>query len=261
MTIFDGFAAHIITVLLAGGAIEGGRHLKKILKERRPLTKLFPFDKQQQVWIVLSQVPADEPGEFFNQASPIDGVYSFDDISDNLRKIGLTRQRFATRFSSDLTSINCEDNLILIGGYENNRVSEKLNDKTHRKKRHFYLENNMILERGGKDRAWGVGLDSQGRISEDFCLVTKIENPFCTSPKKSWILAFEGVREYGTWGAVRHWNEGIFKEFKHLDIKAKRNDTLEIVIAIKVNQDNDNPFQQIEFGGIKSAYVNEAMKK
>lgn len=261
MAIVDGFVAHIITALLSIGTIEGGRHLLKLHKERRPLTKLFPFDKSKQVWIALSQVPANEPGEFFDQASPIDGVYSFDDLSDNLRKIGLTRQHFATRFSSDLSSSNCEDGLILIGGYENNKVSEKLNEKSYRQKRHFYLENNMIIERAGKERSWGVGLDKQGRISEDFCLVTKIENPFCTSPKKSWILAFEGVREYGTWGAVRHWNENIFKEFKHLDFKAKRSDTLEMVIAIKVNQDNDNPFQQIEFGGIKSAYVNEAMKK
>jgi hypothetical protein len=259
---FDGFAAHILTVLLAGGAIEGWRYAWKLIKERRPLTKLFPFDKNQQVWIALSQVPADEPGEFFDKASPIDGVYSFDDLSDNLRKIGLTRQHFATRFSSDLTSSNCEDNLILIGGYENNKISEKLNAKIYRQKRHFYLENNTIKERGGEDRTWGVVLDSKRRISVDYCLVSKIENPFCTSPKKkSWILAFEGVREYGTWGAVRHWNESLFKEFKHLGLNAKRNDKLEMVIAIKVNQDNDNPFQQIEFGGIKSAYLNEAVKK
>lgn len=253
MAIFEGALAHVLTAVLGGALLEGWRFAAKQVRERRPLTKLFPFDKSKKVWIVLSEVPAYEEGEFFNKASPIDGVYSFDDLSDYLRKIGLSRQQFDTRFSSDLTMPQCEDDLILIGGYENNNVSKMMND-LYRGKRSYFLENNMIKEGGRKRRSWGVVLDTNRRITKDYCLVTKIRNPFCPEDnRKSWILAFEGVRQFGTLGAVRHWNEKIFKEFRQVGLKVKRSDELEVVVEIDVDYQTGYP--QVNWGGIVSAYL------
>lgn len=248
----------VVYGVLGWSALEGTKHGVKVFNERRPLTKLYPFKKGGKVWIVLSEISVHKEGEYFDKASPIDGVYSVDDLSDYLRTIGLSRQDFDTRFSSDLSPTRCEDNLILIGGYENNRVSKRFNDEYY-KRRHFYQKDNKIIERGGNDREWGIKLDSDDKISKDYCLVTKIRNPFCPDNKESWVLAFEGVREYGTWGTVRSWNESIFAQFRQIDLKLKKGSTLEVVVAINV--DHAHPYRQVEFGGIESAYLDGVMKK
>lgn len=248
--------------VLGWSAGEAWKHGVKFARERRPLKKLYPFERSK-VWIVLSEFKINKVGEFFDKVSPIDGVYSFDDLSDYLRKIGLSRLDYATYFASDMSDEEREENLILIGGYENNIVSRTMNEE-HYKKRHFHLKNNKIIERGGDDRVWEIGpkqLDESGRIIKDFCLITKMPNPFCRDERKSWVVAFEGVREYGTWGAVRYWNEQIFSHFKQLKIRVKRSDTLEVVVAINVNQSNKAPSRRVEFGGIEAAYVNGVIKK
>ncbi|HKS29634.1 MAG TPA: hypothetical protein VJS44_17530 [Pyrinomonadaceae bacterium] len=257
-------------ILALLGAILGAvfsylyKRVTRLVKENRPLSKLYPFDRKSKVWIVLSEFEIKKEGEFFDKVSPIDGVYSFDDLADYLRKIGLSRQHFDTCFSSDLTDRYCEDNLILIGGYENNKVSKRMNDE-HYKKRHFMIRGNKIMERGGEERIWDIGpeqLDEKGRIKKDFCLVTKMPNPFCADDdQRSWVVAFEGVREYGTWGAVRYWNEKIFDRFDEIGLKPKRGQKFELVVSINVNQDNDNLARRVEFGSIEAAYLEGEMKK
>ena len=260
MLLIEGLLEPFVTALVGGGAVAGGKRGIELIKERRPLKKLFPFDKKKKVWIVLSEVPAKEPGEFFNKASPIDGVYSFGYLSDNLQKIGLSRQQFDVRFSSEFFSGDkeldyCKDHLILIGGYENNSVSKRWNDRFSRDRR-FYLEDNRIKEwSGGGKTSWGVKVDPANpkRIVQDYCLVTKMRNPFCPEETRdSWILAFEGVREFGTLGGVKYWNKEMLK---YLDFKVHRDDKLEVVLEINVDYSSGVPEVKLSKNSIKCAYL------
>jgi hypothetical protein len=268
--------------LVGFSVLEGGKHGAKFVKERRPLKKLYPFNRKSQIWIVLSEfkIPRsiiEEKGEFFDKTSPIDGVYSFDDISDYLRRIGLSRKHFDTCFGSDLAATELKNNLILIGGYENNTVSKKMNVSAYREKRHFYLENNMIIEKAEKPengegeeprkpeepRKWEIVPDenSPERVGTDFCLITKMRNPFYAGAG-SWVVAFEGVREFGTWGAVRCWNEAIFKK---LGFRVTKSDKLEVVLAIKVNYGSGAPDVSLDEDRnkscIRAAYLNNRKMK
>jgi hypothetical protein len=254
----EGLLEPAVTALIGGGAVAGGRRVIDLIKERRPLKKLFPFDKKHKVWIVLSEVPAQEEGEFFNKASPIDGVYSFGYLSDNLQKIGLSRQQFDVRFSSEFFSgdkelDHCKHHLILIGGYENNFVSKRINAR-FRDERSFYLENNQIKEwRGGKN-SWGVKVDPANpkHIIKDYCLVTKMRNWFCpTEARDSWVLSFEGVREFGTLGAVKYWNKHMLKR---LGFRVQKDDELEMVMEIDVDYSSGTPEVKLPADSIKSAY-------
>lgn len=222
---------------------------------RRPLCTLYPFAKSRKIWIVLSELPIHKEDEFFNKASPIDGVYSFDDLSDYLRHIGRSRLHYDTRFSSDLIPAMYGDDLILIGGYENNNISRIMNE-VHREKRSFYMENNVIFERGRRQRSWEISLDDRSRISLDHCLVTKMHNPFSPGQgAQSWVVAFEGVRQFGTLGAVRYWNKQIIKQLGSISAK----DNIEAVIAIKVAYVADD--FQVENMGIEALYINGNEKK
>ncbi|MBV1889729.1 MAG: hypothetical protein KUG54_01750 [Gammaproteobacteria bacterium] len=246
----------VVSGVVGMGMLEMLRMTYRAYGDAKPLKKLYPFTDNKRVWIVLSEVDAKEDGEYFNKASPIDGVYTFDDLSDYMRRIGLARVDFDTRFSSDLSDQQYEDHLVLIGGYENNRVSNQLRLE-HGDKRSFCLENNCIIEGGRKKRSWGVSLDDNGRIIKDYCLVTKINNPFSNNfTHKSWILAFEGVRQFGTIGAVNHWNPQIMKSFRRLDYKPKVDDTIEAVLELNVQYNGGQP--QVLWSEIKALYVNGA---
>ena len=224
----------LATGAAGSGIYEGIRSAFAYRSTRRPLRQFYAFHRKSRTWIVLSGVRSPDKNEFFEFSSPIDGVYSYDALSEYLSNMNFKRDTYGVRFAGDLGRDMYADNLILIGGYEHNPISQALNGNHNRS---FSFSNNTIVEKQGDKRNWEAALDvSSKRIVKDYCLITRLSNPYCTRDDgtTTTIVAFEGVRHFGTVGGVRFANERFIKALRKNGFYAPKDAMIEVVIEFDV---------------------------
>lgn len=224
----------ILTGVASTGIWEGGKIAVSFKNLISPLKSLYCLDPSRKVWIILSEVKSNDPTEFYKYVSPIDGVYSFGNLADYLRVMNVSRDRYDVRFPSEIARDMSSDNLILLGGYENNPYSAGLNNKHGRK---FMFEDNTIRDLQD-NRRWAAELDGDKRIRKDYCLITRMSNPYDQSALKtgpSSVVLFEGVRHFGTIGGVRFANSALTSKLRTNGFSVKKGKTLEIVVAFEIH--------------------------
>jgi hypothetical protein len=236
------------------GAYDGFKRVAQWRNMRAPLRKFYAFNRRQRTWIILSGIPSKDPTEFFSHSSPIDGVYSYGDLSNYFSGMRFARAEYDTRFAADLGSDSYKDNLILIGGYEHNQLANNLNKN---KGRSFYFENNTIIERVG-GRRWAASINATGHVETDYCLITRMSNPYMQSTgalKPTLLVAFEGVRHFGTIGGVRYADERIPKTLREIKFSVTDNSAIELVVEFDVLYPSPSAFS-ISSGKLVAGYEN-----
>ena len=212
---------------------------------RRPIGRLLRRNSKRSVLVIQSAVRSADKTEYFKYLVTPDCVTGYYHLHERLRDVGYSSEQIFVRFPAELTpdGLSSHD-IVLIGGYENNQISADMNSDNQA----VYLENNKIYVRG-KQIPYDIALVG-GSVRKDYCLISRRPNPFASGLSDSWIVAFEGIRHYGTEAGIRfltahNMRDAIFAQ-------ARAASEVYIVISCGVTHVTDSSYSLKE---IKVEYV------
>lgn len=228
----DPITIAIGTGLASTALWEGGKFGWQTFRVESPLRRFYRFPKKRRVIIVQSAIKNPDPKEFYRYLAAPDSVEGYKTIWNHLREISHPADQSFLKFAPEVSGEDLKCDLILIGGYENNSISELLN----RRDRPIFLRDNKIHVRDDPSLVWNVTTNSAGKIVRDYCLITRVQNPWAADGASRELVSFEGVRHFGTQAGVEFVTPAVMRR-KPLS-KSKKGD-LYIVVSCVVDDLND----------------------
>jgi hypothetical protein len=170
----------------------------RYLNQRRPLRQLYKFENGSDVIVIASSLPYEDPDEYFNYTTAIDGVLCYKGLMDVFNILSFDSGKVKFYLSEGISDAAVLDkHIILVGGRENNQISEKFNQIAERR---FYFDQNTIVDSQKIVPAIHPEIRN-GEIVKDYCLITRTRNIFSNNPDDV-IITFEGIRHFGTIAGV-----------------------------------------------------------
>lgn len=220
----------VITGAAGSGLWASSVHAANYRQKKQPLSKLYKPNYDKPTWIVLSAVGNTDNSEYYKYLTPIDGVLSYSFILKYFSLMGF-QKTIDARFPREINNDANKDNLILIGGYENNEASAAHNKSNGR---HFFLENNEIRDISSLI-SLKADVNEKNNVIKDYCLVTRMKNPAANNDSYSALVAFEGVRHYGTIGGVRDFNETIYSKLVKMGSDPFDASIIEVILEYNIH--------------------------
>lgn len=127
---FSGTAQNIIVAILTWIIVVTFKWLISFYKEKKPLKKIYRIGNNKNISIIIPTIVNKELGkkEHVEYSTTIEPIRILRNIIENIDKIN-KNIRIKYLFSEESNKESLQDNLILIGGPINNKVTKKFYEK------------------------------------------------------------------------------------------------------------------------------------
>jgi len=183
-----------------------------------PLKKFWRIRNPRELVICIATSTKTDTGEYFRPATGVGQARSLAIVYASLSKAYKDIQVKNILLSIDPIQNQIEHDL---GGPKNNDFSriflkkiEQLNIATQNESTIYWFHNHS------QDSY--IGTTNEKKVTTDYGLIIRMENPFVTNSEKPSIILLSGSHTYGTIAAAKYFTENLVKE--HLLISTtKRN--------------------------------------
>lgn len=190
----QGLAVNLIGFAIGVLATFVFHRVRRILLERRPATRLLRLNLDRPIWIVIAAGRDRDGNEMTDLVFPTEAKAA-SELESFLRTLKPdVKVRIAVSGTTPADALR--DNLIVIGGPENNAIARKIADAITGTSSHRFEDYTLVAPDGSR-------FDAEvrdGRITHDFALVYLGENPFSKNGTLIWIA---GCRTYGCLAGAR----------------------------------------------------------
>lgn len=186
-----------------------------------PLKKIWRIRNPKALVICIATSTKTDTGDYFRPATGVGQARSLAIVYASLSKTYKDIQVKNILLSIDPIQNQIEHDLILLGGPKNNEFSRIFLKKIEQ----FNIANqseSIIYWLHNKSQDTFVGSTNEKKVTTDYGLIIRMQNPFVTSSEKSSIILLSGSHTYGTIAAAKYFTENLVKE--HLFFRStKRN--------------------------------------
>lgn len=223
--ILTNLAANLIWFLIGGGAISAYRFFFQVL----PTKRLWQLRDPSKAVICISTSSVVDTGKYNRPTVGIGQVRGLTIISSSLSR-SYNIQVKNILLSEDQVLDRIENDVILVGGPEHNRLTRRFLDRLSGSGLAIADQvDNVIYWKKTPEEEVFTPVTIDQRVERDYGLIIRMANPFASSDTT--VCLFSGTHTYGTIAAARFFTETLQRE--QIGIKPPRRN-LAIVISCDV---------------------------
>ena len=193
--------ANFIWVLIGSGAIYAYRLFFQVL----PTKRLWQLHDPNNLMICISTSALVDTGEYYRPTTGIGQVRGLTIITSSLNRAYKIQVKNVL-LSEDQILDRLENDIILLGGPENNRITNKFLDKIRELSIIDQKDNTIYWKVSTKEEIFKPTIIDR-KIIRDYGMIIRMKNPF--SPTNSTICLLAGTHTYGTIAATRFFTENL----------------------------------------------------
>ena len=211
---------------------------------RKRLRSILQLNWDLGVLIILPSITFDKETKSVMRATPVDGNDAARIFPPLLEAAGVAASNISVRVAGEISNQDLlNNNAIVIGGHITNELSAivvHMRDND----RQCALIDDQIKHSGG---LLGIEFDPKDHIQDapengtDYCLITRDDMP--NGSKKRTFWAFEGIRHWGTRGALQMIGDITIREHRKSLLKAcpqlKKAGEIQMIAACRFNVTKD----------------------
>lgn len=191
-----------------------------------PLKKIWRIRSPKELVICIATSTKTDTGEYFRPATGVGQARSLAIVYASLSKAYKNIQVKNILLSIDPIQNQIEHDLILLGGPKNNDFSRILLKKIEQLKIVNQNESTIYWLHNNSQDSY-IGTTNDKRVTTDYGLIIRMENPFVTHSAKPSIILLSGSHTYGTIAAAKYFTENLVKE--HLLLSSTKKNLFIIV--------------------------------